>query len=239
MSSTASVQNYKKGKKKGYRKKVSAKNAGKVALKMVKQIKKKLRDDVEMKHVQTSVDITPYLANPAQQVLLYPIQGIAEDQRIGTEISLQKIGFRLYLASNAYTGGTIRDPFIVRLMLVQDRDGYGAGSITLTELITAGGVESTGFRNPNYTHRYKVLYDNNYIVNRSGICEAAGPNYTQGPSLMYVEYFKKFKKPLKIQFETTTATSADNNQFYIVAYSPNSPAQGSLFGTVRIGYTDM
>lgn len=236
--STNSVQNKRTYKKKST-KKVTKKNSGLVALKKVNKLEKQMKKETEVKTIDTAFSMVPYAANAVTVPITYPAQGITQTTRVGNKISVIGVQFKGYITSQTQDSGSPLNARI-RIGLVQNREGYDGGALTITEVYSATTLESTEFRNSNHTSKYKVLYDNHYCIIGSASQGSSASLMKNLPGIMYVEFYKQFKKPIVVSFSDTGATTAEDHQFYLFARSPDLQANGPTFaGTARIRYTDL
>lgn len=238
--SNYSVQN--KSFKRSKPKRVFKGQEGKVALKMVKKLAKEIEEETEVKYLDTEIDMAPYTATPATELINYMAQGLTNITRIGNDINITSLKFRVILdrpqATYSAALGELA-PVSIRILLVRDRDGYNA-TLSPNEILSNTTNDVTRFRNPDYTRRYNILYDNVYILNPELSSAGTSAVFTINGKKMYLEYFKKFKKSLNVKFAAATAISATNDQFWLLAYSdaPVALNAPTIKGIVRLNYTD-
>lgn len=237
MSSTASVQNQRKRryKKKSYKGK---KNLSLMALKKANKAIGMIKQELEVKNIEQSMTIQPLTSAPSSQRFGYPGQSITNTGRIGNDISLIDIAFKGNIYTDNVSGASLGaiSNASMRLLLVQDRDG--ASTLTASEVLAISGAEPHYFRNPFYTKRFKILYDNTWVLNRSTYIFDGTTHAALGVD-MYIEYYHKFKKPIKIQFNDTTTTSMQNDTFFLLGLTAeNADNSPTFFGNGKIRYTD-
>lgn len=234
-----SLQNNRRANPRKRNQKVPKELEGTVALKMVKKLKKELETDTEVKYVNTVISMVPNSISITQVPIIFPAQGVTKNQRIADSIGLTDIKMKLVLSSQPTESEPIAAlaPNVTRILLIRNNDGYTA-SLTVGEVLELTAANDlTEYRNINFTKKYKVLYDNVYCLQRTGLAYQSANNYASLGTSMFIEYFKKFKKPQDIDF--TAAGTAVNNQYWVVALSNGAANDIIIDGNVRISYTDV
>lgn len=232
-------QNKKSNKKKKFKKKG---NPGVVALRKVQKLEKAQREETEVKFVQTAIiNKIPVGGTGVELPFLYPAQALTDIGRVGNKISLLSASFRIQIQQPAIQSVTIADlsPTSVRVMLVLAKDGY---LDSLTDMIERTLLSDSIYasREPAYTRRIKVFYDNIHIIDRNNVTTDYNANlYSSTSSRQYIEYFKTFKKPISIEFTGAGETTDTTGRLYFLFMSPDvSGQQARIDGTARIRYTD-
>lgn len=163
-------------------------------------------------------------------------QGTKQNERIGRVVYIEKIHFSgtiEHLSSVLLsTSGSA-----VRLMLVQDKQTNGVQftGADLFEVNTYYGVNKLSNKD-----RFKVLWQTKVpLVARSGGGDSGGGQLV-GEDFIVVEFFKKFKSAIKIEYSTGTTgaiTEVRSNNVYFCMVSTTS-ALDQLKGVVRLRFTD-
>lgn len=234
-------QNKKSYKKKSY-KNVNKKNAGVVALKEVNKLKKELKQDIEVKFIQTSItNKVPYGANGVELTFNYPEQGITDITRIGNDISLLGFQIRMGMETPALSNTVLGNlaPCTMRIIVGKVRLGYVESATELIDRTLLSDSIYAG-RNPAYTHQIKIYYDNVHVLQRQSLaCNFDSNTYVSGISRNFIEIYKNFDKPVKVPFSGTTATDDTDNRLFILFISPDvSGYQARADGLIKVRYTD-
>lgn len=225
------------------RTKVAKKNAGLVALKKVNKLASDLKKENEVKHVPTNITLSPVPATPAIQLMNYPAQGVDQDERVGGKCAIIGFSARWYVYNNSVSNATLSNitDTVCRIIIFKRKQGYTSSpSLLVNEVLQTADFSgtSTAPRNPDFTKLYKVYYDNFFVIQRQGLTHD-GTNYNVTGGTMYAEYFKKFKKPIQIDFSDATQAS-NNDQIYILSLTPSaSPNSPDIAGSFDLRYTDL
>ena len=153
--------------------------------------------------------------------------GNGASQRVGQNIAIRSIEFRLLSYVNAGTGVDQ----VHRYALVVDRQA-NATAMTGAQYLNAATIY--GLRLLENRKRFKTLYDKSRYMNAT-----AEPN-----SGCYTHKYIKLKRPLITEYNTGNAgTIADivSNSLYLYGIGSSAPGATAGFctGYVRIRYTDM
>lgn len=180
----------------------------------------------ELKSVDVAIAQT--MNSTGALTLINPLQtGTGIGQRIGTKVSIISLEVRLINYSNATTGLTQ----IHRMIVCLDKQP-NALTTTIVQVLVAVDVWSP--RTLANRGRFVLLSDKAYEVGA----------FTQGNSKVYNKVFIKFRKPLVVEFNTSSAgTIADivSNAIYLfgIGSEPPGTTAGTTVGFTRVRYTDV
>lgn len=191
---------------------------------------RKLERAPELKYKDVNSTVAPTAAGTAVAAL-FIAQGDDFNQRIGEEVNLMYVNYKIRYAIASGTTG-----IIWRTMLVWDKQNNGIGPIFLaSSSLTEGLLDDTTITNTtlsphNYRtkQRYQVLYDQTHISNpQEPTCERT----------MYMRKNFKFHG-MKIKYSGSGGTIAElpSRELFWVHFSPG--ASVSVTFTSRTWYTD-
>lgn len=175
----------------------------------------------EMKHYDKVAFTTP--PNTGSLILMSDItsQGVDDNERVGDSIFIVKLEFRYTVIRN--TTSSIQN---VRLILVQDKMGYNAPSIT--DIVESGPLSFGYAPHAPYNHyfmsRFRIIAD--WIVRTSSSSDSANATGV-----------KKLKVNCKAEY---VGGATFKNQIYLLAISDEANLAGlPLVNYVcRLYYTD-
>ena len=128
---------------------------------------------------------------------------------------------RIYYIHSIFCRGEIRitalesqiAPFatnVIRVILVEDTQTNGAEISGADVMTGAGAVEDhLGFRNLQHSGRFKVLWDRTFVITIPQTNEGAANLFAHGTQIRKFTFFKKFKKPIKVHTDGTSAIVGD------------------------------
>lgn len=179
----------------------------------------------EWKYFDTAVNADSSTGGTVQCLNLVA-EGDDITDREGRSINLQTI----YMKMNYRTNTTTDFDYTFRTMLILDTQNNSAnpaiGDILDTVSVTSLRELATESRS-----RFRILYDKVTIVNTQ---------YTGVKAGRYREYFKKFKKPKKLDFINTTGVigSVTGKALFLVVFGNTGANHADANIKVRIRYTD-
>lgn len=138
-----------------------------------------------------------------------PAQGDGESNRDGKNYAITSVHFKgawKYLESEAATDP--HDDIMCRLVLYIDTQTNGAVA-TGTDIMDSGATHNNlAFRNLQYSKRFKILYDKSMVVRPKDLV-AATNSFSTGDGKWIFSFNKKFKVPMRVSCDGTTADVAD------------------------------
>lgn len=197
----------------------------------IKVIKKVIDKRAEQKYIETEVDAVQawFGATSYQTCLTLCAQGDDQTNRSGNSILAQSLQFRLVFKGDPLCGTDV----LCRFIVYKAKDCNGAIP-TDTNLLQA--VDVKAMRNRLYNGDYKVLYDKVKLLPQTSVSASANTPFR------FCQYYKQFKRPIKITYDDTTAVIAScerNHLFFLAlcswgadAYSPTADGQ------FRVRFTD-
>ncbi len=195
-----------------------------------RRLSEKKFHDVDADTIGSSIGATLEVLN----LTVIP-QGTKQNERIGRVVYIEKIQFSgtvEHLSSVLFsTSGSA-----VRLMLVMDKqtNGIQFTGADLFQINTYYGVNKLANKD-----RFKVLWQTKIALTARSGGGHAGGQYV-GEDFSVVEFFKKFKTPIKIEYSTGTTgaiTEVRSNNVYFCMVATTT-ALDQLKGTVRLRFTD-
>lgn len=168
------------------------------------------------------------LVDPIVSNCLHGIdQGDGEQQRDGRKYTILNVNLRGYVLFGEQAATAVTSDH-VRIVVVLDTQTNGA-QLTETDVLDNfhgdNDLQSTSFRNLQYTKRFKILKDFTIRKPTTGIGQGSGVD--QVKSNACTRYFKiniNFKKGLEILSTGTTGTVATivDNSIHVMAISVNN-----------------
>lgn len=133
-------------------------------------------------------------------------QGDGESSRDGRAYSINSVHIHGTVLHPVDTDkATPIDGDAMRIVVVHDSQTNGA-EVTATEVMDAGAsVDWLAFRNLQFTSRFKVLFDETIVINPVGTAGQDADNFNTGINVRHFSFNKKFKTPLKVNCNATTA----------------------------------
>lgn len=193
-----------------------------------RQVKGVLRREAETKFKVQNFNSNISNASPFEQECITPITiGTGNDQRIGNQITVLKLGFDLSITYNGQTENT-SDTAYVRVLWVFPRKGNTTGSLKSQMTATNPGV----FGRPD-PDQMICLYDQRFLLTKRN--DVSGP----GAGMLHrrCKYFKFFKY-MKCNY--TEGANVENEP---ILYITTDALAGSNFinigGTVSCSFKDM
>ncbi len=145
-------------------------------------------------------------------------QGVTESTRVGRAAFIKSIFMRMTFQLSESTSQASGSDW-VRTIVLLDKQANGALP-TVADVITAPSIPAFGFNNLANKQRFHILYDKWCHVR----IWAAGGNGTAIETMRSREiksWYKKFKKPVAIEFSSTTGaiTEVRSNNFVVISIS--------------------
>lgn len=139
-------------------------NQGALALTMVKQLKR--QTSPEVKTFSTTFGSTPIQSGSIVDMLNVMTQGIADSQRIGTNIKLLRVSGRITLRMNDASSAPTNT---VRLILFRGKQENERSFFVNDVLANPGGLQLI-VAPKNWDNRFqtKFIYDKTYTLSRQG-----------------------------------------------------------------------
>lgn len=210
-----SYTGYSKG---GVQKKQRSDNAT-VMARQALSIAKKLRSDVELKHVTTGY--SGLVSNTGIVQLISPVpEGLTYADRTGRKIRAQSIQIK-----GAATGNdvTLTDASICRILIVRD-NGDSSGAPAISAILQASAVYGLREQGPHNLRRYSVLHDELFILNSGG------------PNSHVVNWYKKVN--FDIYFDGNLAGDANKGSLYMILLSNRATDAPTMNLQTRVRYAD-
>lgn len=141
-------------------------------------------------------------------------QGDGPSNRDGRQYQIRSVHVRGYIIVDPIeTQANPLADVLVRLALVLDKQTNGA-QVDPTTVFTGTGVNAfNGFRNLEYTQRFRVIEDISFRINSEGGCAAANDFNAPSKVVPFIMN-KEFKTPIKVNCNgvgATVASIADNS----------------------------
>lgn len=194
-------------------------------------IKKIIDKKAEQKYIDTELDAIHgwYGATAQQQCITLCAQGDTDVTRTGNNILVHSMQMNTVLRGDPLCTSDV----LCRIIIYRALDCNGANP-TATEVLNA--VDVKAFRNKTYMGDYRVLYDRIKLLPQGSISSQANTPFRS------VKYYKRFKKPLKVTYDDTSALigSCERNHLFVMLISSwgadaYSPICDSYF---RVRFTD-
>jgi hypothetical protein len=135
--------------------------------------------------------------------------GTSSNQRVGNKVWVHSIQIKIRVHPGSATPAA---GCTARFVLVIDKQHNGAATVATFggEVMdtTATAINVDQLRNLDTTHRFRILVDKIWIMGAQGEAE----------SRFSYKYYKKFKKPLVVQYSGTGSALTDVETNLIVAY---------------------
>lgn len=201
--------------------------------KEVYALKKKLRDQTEMKqHEEYDLGTVANNAVILNEVTLIPT-GSDDDDRVGNKITIKSYGLRMYLDSSVNVQFNTCRVSVVKCM----QENISASEIFDT---TAAGANNyaLAFRNANYTTKYKVLWDRIYTFNNRPYWDNATGTLKYTNQRKQVDVYLKMNDD--VHFKDSTTGGAQSGSIYLVLSCLEGVGNGVSFVSLqKIRYTDI
>lgn len=189
-------------------------------------MEKKFKND---KHETTiSQTVASSLVDPIVSNCLHGIdQGDGEQQRDGRKYTILNLNIRGYVLFGEQEATSVTSDH-VRLLVVLDRQTNGA-QLTETDVLDVfhadNDLQTTSFRNLQYTKRFRILKDFTVRKPTTGLGQASGANEVKSNAC--TKYFKfnvNFKNGLEVLSTGTAGTVSTivDNSIHMMAISINS-----------------
>lgn len=202
----------------GYYAKATAPAVGYVAMKMAEKVVKKYVN-VEYKNKDVSIGATPDTSG-VTELMSGLSMGDGEDQRDGDQIKLTSIRIKGAVAINSSANNSI-----ARMMLICDRHCNGVLP-GVTDILQSATYYD--FPNRDNKRRFWIMWDKSWNLT------------TDGREIVPFEYYRAFKKGLKVRYTGTagTITGAKENNLFLLYISSEATNTPSIDGKWRIRYID-
>lgn len=175
--------------------------------------------------------------------LFVPATGDDINNRVGRKVSVLSIKIK---GTVSIAPGTAVDPTNVpasiRCVLVMDKQTNSA-QLNAEDVINSSGVAYDMFQNTGFFGRFEVLKDKRMqISNVNGVRNAAGSAVTRQGVIRPFKITHKFRKPIKIRFNSTTTSVVGaivDNSFHMLANTLSDDFAPVLTYTCRTTYIDV
>lgn len=170
-----------------------------------------------------------------------PVQGTTALTRVGARYNIIELHLAGSIQWPAEANQVAADNApIVCWALVMDKQPNGAvlsANFVYQNLANVGGTVTAPMRNLQYTKRFKVLKQWTCTLLPT-VLSYDGTNMEQGGNVETFEYFKRFKKPIRVETAGNAGTIADNVNcaFHVIGLSTNTAVTISY--NCRIRFTD-
>ncbi len=191
----------------------------------------------DTEHSNQSLSLTWAAAEPATTNLTAVAQGDSESNRDGRKYVIDSIHLRGFFLTTAKESETtpVCD-ILVRMILVQDTQTNGA-QLTATDVMDAGQTDDiNSFRNLQFTKRFIVLHDRQYLLRRNNTNEGAVNLFaaaaTRNPSW---KINKRFPGGIPVTMSGTTADIANvtDNSIHMIMVADDTSARVSYQCRIR------
>lgn len=213
-------KNYKKKYKK-------AKNQNKTLNSRVATLEKNQKKMIEMKQYDVTSFGTFTTGSSALIALTTVPRGDTDEERIGNNINIRSLGFRIEINSSLQLAFSQ-----CRLMLVVCKKD----PIAINQIVDSFATNVLGYRNAPYAKDYRVLYDKIIVMNNSPYYDTSGT-----PSLKYTNkrVYKDYYKELNLEATYHGALGLDQVNNHIYAILVTADAQSLSYSMEsRIRYLD-
>jgi hypothetical protein len=160
-------------------------------------------------------------------------QGDGASQRVGTKICLKKLNMRLHFTMPT-AAATSPDPYLIRVMIVQDTQTNGA-QFTATDLLVEDTIHS--FRNLDNVARFKIIFDKILTINVTAL---DGAGYGLAGRIVFLK--KNIPLNIPIQYQTSTTngdvSTIKTNNLYLATQIQGTAEKIQMDGTCRVRYED-
>lgn len=170
-----------------------------------------------------------------------PTQGTSALTRVGLRYNITEIHLMGAVQWPSEANQTAADNApIIAWALVMDKQPNGAtlaANLVYQNPANVGGTVTAPLRNLQYAKRFKVLKLWTCTLLPT-VLSYDGTNMEQGGNVETFEYFKQFKKPIRVETVGNTGTIADNVNcaFHVIGLSTNPACTMSY--NCRIRFTD-
>jgi len=167
-----------------------------------------------------------------------PTQGTTALTRVGLRYNILEINIAGAVQWTAETNQTTADNApIVCWALVMDKQPNGAAltaNLVYQNPGNVGGTVNAPLRNLQYAKRFKVLKQWTEVLMPTTLSYDGG-NMEQGGNACMFNYFKQFKKPIRVETVGNTGTIADNVNcaFHVIGLSTNAAVTISYNARIR------
>lgn len=173
-----------------------------------------------------------------------PVAGTGINDRIGRSVRVVKFSIRGQITFPVIEDGTntvALIPIIARVICVVDRQSNGA-AMQSQELIGSGTNDPAidMFQNTAAFGRFTVLKDRRYVLQDPNI-GGSNSTYDRNGRTVLFEYTVKFRKGLRVQFNSGVAGSVNdiaNNSINVIAVVNNAAAAPVMDYKCRTTYYD-
>lgn len=190
-----------------------------MALRMIR----KLKDEEEKKILDTAVAKVLVSGVAQYQSCVLCQQGTSKTTRIGNKICLQSVAWRM----TASYGATETLGLKIRFMLVLDRrpEGQQATSTEVLEATTSYSLYNTAENNYG---RFQILCDKVLCMHAANTGQ--------------FRFFKGFHnlRGQKVMYDANVGdiTDVQRNNLFVLVFSEDNDQNASVFGQVRVRFTD-
>ncbi len=153
------------------------------------------------------------------------LQGDTETTRDGRVYHITSVHVRGYVYLNNAEGvSTATDQAIARVLLVLDTQTNGAQLSGVQVMSTNATPDVLGFRNLQYTKRFRVIMDKQVVVRPINVFEGSTGFYTLARTYAPFQFNWRPKVPLKVTCSGTTAVvgSIQDNSLHIMGAATNT-----------------
>lgn len=170
-------------------------------------------------------------------------QGDGESERDGRVYQIHSLHIKGWIETQAVESDTNpMDDFMTRLVLVQDTQTNGAQLNGEDVIDTVSSVyDINGFRNLQYSTRFKVLKDKMLRTTGANTAMNEGaPNlFSNGSVRIPFSFNKRFKKPITVRCSSTTATVAavTDNSLHLIGVTRSGTTVPTISYRSRIRFT--
>jgi len=179
--------------------------------------------------------------DPAIGCLNAPVQGTTALTRVGLRYNITELHVQGTVQWVAEANQTAAENApIVCWALVMDKQPNGAtitANLVYQNPANVGGTVNAPLRNLQYAKRFKVLKQWTEVLIPTTMTYD-GTNMEQGGNAVQFEYFKQFKKPIRVETVGNAGTIADNVNcaFHMIGLTTNTAVIMSY--NSRIRFTD-
>lgn len=176
---------------------------------------RRLAAEEEPKVLATNFASQDFFAGPLSTSLVAIAQGDGQSDRSGLRVNLKRLDLKVRCLSTAYSNMTYR------LIVFQDLQTIAGTAPTIGNLLT--GSNTLAAYNPQYTNRFRVLYDKRVTINK---------NYTeQDTAVSFDVSLKNFAQRGLIQWNSNSSADVSKNWLYCFLLCDYA-IQGNMVTTV-------
>ncbi len=161
-------------------------------------------------------------------------QGDGESNRDGRQCRLTSVQLKGLLTIDVLSDqADIPQGNILRVIIYHDKQTNGAQASSEQVLLDTAGVDLCSLRNPQYTKRFTVWYDQTFDMSPlTAGTDGANTNSIAAPS-KYFEFYKQIDMPVNFISTTSNIANITDNSIHVIAIAQAAGAKISYQARVR------